>query len=43
MYTSCVCLPHGHSASIGSATGLSEVVQSVLRTFCVRSECGLFQ
>ena len=43
MYTLCVCFPPGDRARIGCAAGLSEVVQSVLGTFYVHSECGLFQ
>ena len=41
MYTLCVCLPPGHIVQIGRAAGLSEVVQGVLGTLCVRSDCGL--
>ena len=43
MHTLYVCLPPGHRAWVGSATELSEIVQSVLETFCVHSKCGLFQ
>ena len=35
----CVCLLAGHRAQIGLTTGLSEVDQDVLETFCVRSYC----
>ena len=41
MYTLCVYLSPVHMTLIGRAARLSEVVQSVLGTFCVRSYCGL--
>ena len=43
MYTLCVCLPLYAGRELGVQQDFQNLSRVVFRTFCVRSECGMFQ